>query len=165
MRAPAERALAAVREVTLGDVPLTAALLLARGLPSLLTRRIRPPSRSAPLFELLTSTPGFLNLPMPPGLLAGGYVGRPWQLAGDPARVRGADEFAGFTEPGYAKVTMHFEATPERSGSRIVTETRIHLTDEQAKRSFGRYWRVVRLGSDVIRKDWLRAARRRAERM
>jgi hypothetical protein len=44
-----------------------------------------------------------------------------------------------------------------------VTETRIHLTDEAARRAFGRYWLVVRLGSGAIRRDWLRAARRHAE--
>jgi hypothetical protein len=165
VRAPAAEALAAVGEVTLSELPLTGALLLARSLPSLLTRRLRPPSRKGPLFELLTTTPGFLRLQAPPGMLVGGYVGRPWQLAGgSPAGVKSVEQFKGFEQAGYAKVLMHFEAMAEGEGSRIVTETRIHLTDENARRAFGRYWRIVRIGSDLIRKDWLRAAGRRAEK-
>jgi hypothetical protein len=152
-----------VRETTVAEVPLTALLLVLRSLPSLVTGRLRLPGRRRRLFELLVGTPGFLELPAPAGMLAGGYVGRPWRLTGGPLTVRIPDEFASFGEPGYAKVTMHFSAAAEGSASRLVTETRIHLTDEPARRAFGRYWLVVRLGSDAIRRDWLRAARRRAE--
>jgi hypothetical protein len=163
VRASPERALEAVRETTVADVPLTALLLVLRSLPALATGRLRLPERRRRLFELLVGTPGFLELPVPAGMLAGGYAGRPWRLTGDPLRVRIPDEFAGFAEPGYAKVTMTFKATADGDGSRLVTETRIHLTDEAARRAFGRYWLMVRLGSDAIRRDWLRAARRRGE--
>ena len=53
-----------------------------------------------------------------------------------------------------------------RDGERTVvtTETRIATTDERARRRFARYWRLVHPGSALIRIDWLRAIRRRAER-
>jgi len=164
VRASPENALAAVEATTLGDVRLTGLLLVLRSLPSIATGRLRLPDRRRPLFELLVSTPGFLELPAPAGTIAGGYAGRPWRLRAEPLELAGGpQEFAGFDEPGYAKVTMHFAAFAEGSSSRLVTETRIHLTDENARRAFGRYWLVVRLGSDAIRRDWLQAARRRAE--
>ena len=163
MRAAPERGLAAVAETTVREVPLTAGLLIVRSLPALLRGRLRLPGRDRPLFELLIGTPGFLELPVP-GLLAGGYAGCPWKLTGNPVELAGdAAEFASFDEPGFAKVTMHFAAEPVEEGCEVVTETRIHLTDEDARRAFARYWFVVRRGSDLIRRDWLRAARRRAE--
>jgi hypothetical protein len=155
-----ERALGAVREATMAEVPLTAFLLLARAVPALLTRRLRVPDRRQRLFHLLVTTPGFIELPVP-DLLVGGYTGRPWQLSGGAVQLAGADRFADFDEPGFAKVTLHFAAEATESGSRLLTETRIYLTDEPARRSFGRYWLLVRTGSNLIRRDWLRAARGR----
>jgi hypothetical protein len=164
VRASPERALEAVRETTVADVPLTALLLVLRSLPTLATGRLRAPGRGRSLFELLVGTPGFLELPAPAGMLAAGFAGRPWRVTGAPLRLRVPDEFAAFQEPGYAKVTMHFTAIAQGGGSRLATETRIHLTDEAAGRAFGRYWFFVRIGSDAIRRDWLRAVRSRAER-
>jgi hypothetical protein len=49
-------------------------------------------------------------------------------------------------------------------GSRFETETRIQGTGPGARRRFARYWRIVGIGSALIRRDVLPAARRRAER-
>ena len=46
---------------------------------------------------------------------------------------------------------------------RLVTETRIALTDEAARRAFRRYWLVVRPFSGLTRRLLLRAAKRAAE--
>ena len=46
---------------------------------------------------------------------------------------------------------------------RLVTETRVRLTDETARRSFRGYWLVVRPFSGLVRRSWLKAAKRRAE--
>jgi hypothetical protein len=46
----------------------------------------------------------------------------------------------------------------------ITTETRVAATDDGARRSFKRYWRLIAPGSALIRVVWLRAIRRRAER-
>ena len=69
-----------------------------------------------------------------------------------------------FGEPGYAKMAMDLRALPDGEGARLETETRIFLTDSAARRRFAPYWLVVRPFSGLIRRRWLRAAKRRAER-
>jgi hypothetical protein len=44
----------------------------------------------------------------------------------------------------------------------LSTETRVHVADPVARRSFRRYWFVIRPFSGLIRILFLRAARRRA---
>jgi hypothetical protein len=151
--------------VTVGEMRLSAALLTIRGLPGFLRQRRLPRWGSdRPFWAQLERTPGFLTLVEPHEQYAAfGYVGRPWKPAAE-ARALTAEQFAVFDEPGWAKVVMDLSASPAADGSLLRTETRIHLTDEHARRAFGRYWMLVRLGSNAVRRDWLRAARRRAAR-
>ena len=51
----------------------------------------------------------------------------------------------------------------ERGGSIVSTETRVYVNDPSALRRFAVYWRVIHPGSDIIRRMWLRAIKRRAE--
>ncbi len=44
----------------------------------------------------------------------------------------------------------------------LSTETRVQLTDARSRRSFRRYWLVVRPFSGLVRRAWLRAIARRA---
>ena len=55
---------------------------------------------------------------------------------------------------------MNFRVEAER----LSTETRIAATGAKAKAIFGAYWFTIRLGSGFIRRMWLRAIRKRAER-
>jgi len=48
-------------------------------------------------------------------------------------------------------------------GSLLSTETRIVARTAKARRVFAAYWFVIRLGSGLIRRMWLRAIRKRAE--
>jgi hypothetical protein len=50
------------------------------------------------------------------------------------------------------------------AGTELRTETRVLATDAASRRRFGRYWRVIRPGSALIRRTWLGAAKRRTER-
>ena len=58
-----------------------------------------------------------------------------------------------------ATAVIDFRALP---GS-LATETRVHVPDPVSRRKFGRYWRIVRPFSGLIRMVVLRAAKRRAE--
>ena len=138
LRAPPEQALAAVREVTLAEMPVVRALFRLRGLPS---------ARASVYEQLLAA--GFRELETgPPRLLLEAH-GRPWKLG---ERVLDAPA------PDAARMTLEFVA----DGERLVTETRVEIQDERARRAFRRYWLVVRPFSGVVRRLWLRAAARRA---
>lgn len=51
----------------------------------------------------------------------------------------------------------------EREGV-LSTETRVHAKTATARRRFALYWFAIRAGSGFIRRMWLRAIRRRAEK-
>ena len=146
VNASPETALAAARETELGDVPLVAALFRLRRLGA---------AGGRPIWSSMQAR-GF-QLHDPETLVA---VGRPWTPTGGLLAVT---DFAHFEEPGYAKLGMDLRALEEGSGSRLETETRIFLTDPSARRRFAVYWLVVRPFSGLVRRLWLRAAKRRAE--
>ena len=74
-----------------------------------------------------------------------GVSGTPWRRGG---RIR-TFSAAG---PGTVRVVVNFRT----DGSRLSTETRIGAVDDDARRSFLRYWRVVGPFSALIRRRWLR---------
>jgi hypothetical protein len=107
---------------------------------------------------------GFLALVEEDDELVLGYAGQPWKLAGGaPAGVSSAADWKRFAAPGYVKAAMSFRAEPADGGALLTTATRVRATDNASRRRFGRYWRVIRPGSGLIRRSWLRAAARRAE--
>jgi len=141
-----ERALAAAREARLDDVPLVRLLFKLRGLRS---------APKGPIWEALLAE-GF----QPMGDDTVVLVGRPWSPKGGTRRV---EDFVAFAEPGYAKMAMDLRAVPEADGSRLETETRVYLTDASARRRFRAYWLAVRPFSGLVRRSWLKAAKRHAE--
>ncbi len=141
-----ERTLAAAREARLDDVPAVRILFRLRGL------RAAP---RGPIWDSLLAD-GFQALGEDTLVL----VGRPWSPKGGTRRV---DDFVAFAEPGYAKMAMDLRAVPDGDGARLETETRVFLTDAAARRRFGAYWLVVRPFSGLVRRSWLKAAKRRAE--
>jgi hypothetical protein len=141
-----EQALAAARETELGDVPLVRRLFRLRGL------RAAP---DGPIWDSLLSQ-GFQALGDDTLVL----VGKPWSPAGG---RRAVADFVAFAEPGYAKMAMDLRAVPDGDGARLETETRIYLTDAAARRRFRAYWLLIRPFSGLVRRGWLKAAKRRAE--
>ena len=131
------RADRALREVTFKEVPLVRVLLLARGLG---VRRAEDTVLGAmvPRATVLEDVPG---------------EGVVLMLSGQFWRLRGRGPEAP------ARAVLDFRALP---GS-LATETRVHVPDPVSRRKFGRYWRIVRPFSALIRMVVLRAAKRRAE--
>jgi hypothetical protein len=158
--APPGAVMDAIRTVTPWEVPVLVGLMALRSLPSLLTRR-RLPVRG-PLLDGFRRT-GFVELRDSPGELVFGGIGRFWEPAGGLRRIPAGD-FGDFGEPGFAKAVFNLEVEQVGGRTLLITETRISTTDERSRRRFARYWRVVHPGSALIRLDWLRAIRRRAER-
>ncbi len=144
----------AVEEVSWRSVPVFRAL-----------SRLRAPRRSAPAPDR----------PVLERMLAGGFtvlgrsadelvVGSVVRLAAPRGAVPLGPEPAaavrGFDRPGHYKVAVAFRL----ADGRLSTETRVVTTDAASARAFGRYWRVARLPSGLIRREWLRAIRRQAVR-
>ena len=148
-----------LRELTPRDLPLTRLLMAVR---TLLAPRRLPAERT--LLEALLAE-GFAIIGEAPGEeIVIGVCGRPWQIRGegiDP--LAGADDFRAYDRPGSVKMTMNFALEPAGGGgTRFTTETRIAATDDDGRRAFRRYWRFIRPGSALIRRDILNAVARRA---
>ena|SRR5947207_4517059 len=99
------------------------------------------PSKSAPILDVA---------------LRGGFS----VMANDPPReiVIGTDVI----RPKRAIAAMNFRVIPHGAACMLITETRVHATDAAARRRFAVYWRIIHPGSDIIRRGWLDAIKRRA---
>jgi hypothetical protein len=159
--APAERTYQAVKELDLARSPIVLALLAVRGIPSLFTGAVKPKRRLG-LDEIVES--GFVVLGEEPGReLVLGIVGKFWQISSGVHRIE-ADQFTQFDRPGFAKGAWNFVVTEQAGGgSAVVTETRIVCTDDEARRKFGWYWRLVGPFSALIRRIVLGQIKRSAE--
>jgi hypothetical protein len=160
-----ERVLQAVEELTVKEMPLTVILMGLRTLPArLLGRPVQARGAERPVLEVARRG-GFLLLSREPREVVLGVVGQFWKLAADVVRLSSPEEFLAFSGEGYAKAAVNFSLHEEGGGRvRLRTETRILPLGKAAARRFGLYWFFVHPGSAVIRRAWLRAIRRRAER-
>jgi hypothetical protein len=165
VRTDADAAWAAMRAITSRELAVTRILMAVRTM-SLSALRPDDDEAERPVLETFLQR-GFTVLREDePRTLVLATTGQPWRMRGAHLEAPAdAAAFAAYDEPGAVRVAMSFELdAPAPDASRLATETRIAPTDADAARTFGRYWTVVRPGSDIIRMDVLRAVRRRAER-
>lgn len=158
---------AGVKSVCLTDMPIVARLLALRsgrvGTALRTPRRADAPTE-LPVLDAAVKKGFFALEESAPRELVYGAIGRFWQPRGpDLVRLRAADQFLDFKEPGYAKLVLnfHIEALSDQR-CRLSTQTRIAVTDGAALRKFAVYWAIIRIGSGLIRRLWLRAIARAA---
>lgn len=154
--ASAAALLAAAEQLTWAEVPVFRALMSIRS-----AGRIQL-ARSARVLDAMAAI-GFAVLERGDDELILGALGRPWAPGRAPRLTEQADPtgyFAGFVEPGWAKMIANFRV----EAGTLTTETRVWLTDERSRRAFARYWLVIRPFSGLIRRRWLAAVVRRANR-
>ena len=143
--APPARIWRALHETTMRETRIARLLFRIRRLPS---------GGDRPILEL----EGFATIAEEPEReLVVGAVGKPWSPRG--GLVRDA-EVATFDRPGYARMALNVTL----DGRTLATETRVRCTDRRSRLLFRLYWLVVGPFSRVVRADWLRAIKRRAER-
>jgi hypothetical protein len=72
-------------------------------------------------------------------------VTKAWRaLGGEPEQPVTAENFASFSEPGYAKLAESTTVSPYGAHACILTlEARVAATDEDSRRRFQRYWRAT----------------------
>lgn len=158
---------AAMKEIDLRD-PLTDLLFELRELPLNLARRWRgeSPVERPPRVtfgELPKQGPAWVVLKEEPGVeLVLGAVGQFWK--GDyGTRPLTAAEFIPFNEPGYAKLALSLAVRPTSEGTILRYEARTRTTDESARRTFRRYWRIVGAGVGIVMRRAVRRIRHEAE--
>jgi hypothetical protein len=172
-RAPPAEVFDVITNMDLFRLPLFRVLLEARGLPGRLAdaaaRRRGENVPAEPRTFRVRDLParGWMLLGERPGVeLVYGSVGKPWKGAGgEPATPVTAETFAGFAEPGFAKIAESTVVTPYGAGSCVLTlESRVALTDEDSRRRFRRYWLAAGPFIRLLRPTAMRALERQVGR-
>jgi hypothetical protein len=159
IRASAGDVMTAVRCVSADEIQLLRGLMWAR---SLGRSRLLGPRGSQPVIDAMVHS-GFLSLAESEREVVFGAVGRFWSTGIVP--VATAADYHAFAAAGCVKAATNFLIADESNGwCRLTTETRIAGIDATARRRFAAYWRLIYPGSALIRRMWLRAVARRAER-
>ena len=169
---------AAVRGMDFLEIssPLMDAAMFVRGLPEQIGRKVRreesaraPDSaRLADLFdgtgesELFGDWVGLAE--DPPREIVFGAAGKVWQPEIEWKQVPAA-EFAGFDEPGFAKIAAAFSLREYGEDRTLLTyEARTANTDADSKRRFRRYWWLVKVFVGVVMRAALRTAKTLSEK-
>jgi hypothetical protein len=162
--APKERVYQAIKEVTADEIRLLRTLTWIRRMGRPGRESVLNPPERQPLLEVMTHS-GFLLLAEEPNreIVVGTLVAAPpgWRPKANPT----PEDFKAVHSPGFALAAMNFcLKDDEGGGTLLTTETRVYATDAATRRKFARYWRIIYPGSALIRRMWLRAVQRRAER-
>lgn len=158
--------LAVIKGTDLKD-PVINTLFMVRDLPNRLARRLG--GEGARLDDVSFTNipdvgPGWIKLGEKEGTeLVLGAIGKFWRRDYG-ARDVAPEEFASFDEPGYLKLAVSSRAESLGYDQSILHYVaRVEATDDEARRQFVRYWRVISPGNDVIVRRALQRIKAEAE--
>jgi hypothetical protein len=153
VQAPAPRAYAVTRHLDMRDSLIVRWLCRLRGLP-----------HADFTFEGMWKLGFVLLADKPSQEIVFGLIGRFWTPFPRIQRIQ-AEDFVAFNRPGFAKAVGNMAFTPlsDAKGVRVTTETRVLCLGDASRRSFRLYWRLIAPFSGIIRKEWLRMVKQRAE--
>lgn len=165
VKAPLDAVRRAVREVTGGEIALARLFFTLRAVPARLLRKPIPErSYDRRVLDAITAG-GFLVLLDTPDEVIVGVIGKFWLAAAAMVPLASPEDFLAFRTEGYARGAMDFTLRDLGDGKvKVRTETRIQPLGPVATRRFGLYWFFVHPGSALLRRTWLRAIQKRAER-
>lgn len=132
----------AIRNADFASIPVVRSLLMLRSLPGRLRAIKSGEAAPAPPPFSLGDMPrvGFQLLGERPAEIAFGFVGKPWKVGAEQPLAIGGDDFAAFSDPGYAKVAFSIRARPYGTHRTLITtETRTATTDAASRRRFAAY--------------------------
>ena len=163
VNAPPEKVFAAVHAVRADEIFLFRTLIAIRRCGKPGPESIMNAPENKPLLDVATQTTFiYLADESPRELVVGTVISAPPK-----ARASGKltpDLFHKTLPPGVALATMNFLVTSDdHGGSTITSVTRVYANSPSVVRRFAIYWRIIHPGSDIIRRTWLRAIKRRAE--
>jgi hypothetical protein len=163
VNAPREQTYRALQEVTAAEIRFYRTLTWIRRFGRPGPESILQAPEQIPILEIATRT-SFLRLAEDPGreIVIGSAVAVPRGFR--PKTKPTPEDFKAVRQPGFALASMNFLMQDDGPGACIVTtETRVYATDTATTRRFALYWRVIYPGSALIRREWLRAIKRRTE--
>ena len=149
----------AIRNADLSSIPVVHSLLVLRSVPGRLRAIKSGEAAPAPPPFSFGDMPrvGFRLLAERPAEIAFGFVGKPWKVGAEQPLAIGPDDFAAFSDPGYAKVAFSIHAKPYGTHRTLITtETRTATTDAATRRRFAAYWKLIAPFSALIRRLILR---------
>lgn len=92
-----------------------------------------------------------------------GIIGQFWKPISNPLAIHSMEEFLNFEKEGYCKAAMNLRIVEKAPYLCVVTtETRV-LCYGSARSKFLEYWRIIAPFSGLIRKEFLRKIKKRAE--
>jgi hypothetical protein len=174
VKATPEVAYRAIIETTLGEISGFVRLLFwLRELPEkMVGRQLDSMTDDGPMIGQMEKNGFTIIEEQPPrekvfGLIVPGKIGRVWdKSSGYGSQVADAAEFLAFKDPDYLLVIANLMV--QDSGIpgvvTVYTESRTKALSDKARKSFRPYWAIIRPWSGLIRRLWLRAIKRRAER-
>jgi hypothetical protein len=152
----------ALQEVTPDEIALYRTFTWIRCLGRCSGDNILNPAKGTPILETAKRS-GFRLVAETPGveLVLVTFVAAPPTAR---SREWTRESFVSLAEPGFAKAAMNFRVEAKGSARTLLqTDTRVFTTDPRTLRVFTAYWRTIAPGSDLIRRAWLRAVKRRSE--
>jgi len=172
-RAPPQACFEALVSMDILQIPVIRLLMRARLLPQRVADAVRGCGAEArevwwpATFRVRDlGALGWVKLGERPGAeLVFGVVGKPWQpVASGSGEPVAAGRFAGFDEPGFAKIaeSTRVEQYGERS-SIVIVESRVALTDEDSRRRCRRYWLMLGPFMKLMRPVIMRALERQLQ--
>lgn len=170
IKASSEQVYRAMKELSPAELsPLVFAMLNLRQLPARILGKAGQGNFDSQAFLDQLYDGGFIPLADEPGSeIVFGLIGQFWKLDGGdgpPIPIENDQAFLAFDDLDYAKVAANLAVWGENGTVRCSTETRIFVPDPRTRRKFGRYWRLISMGSGWIRVMWLRAIKRKAEKL
>ena len=102
--------------------------------------------------EVAESGKGFMILHDEDHEVVVGSVGQFWHMDIPFAHLTG-EEFRDFNIPGWGKLAWAIAVEPYKEGSTVSLELRTTATDEESWKKLERYYRVIGIGSRLIRKS------------
>jgi len=163
IKASPEKVFEAIHAVRADEIFLFRTLIAIRrcGRPG--PESIMNAPENKPLLDVATQTTFiYLADDAPREIVVGTVISAPHDIP-KPAKLT-PEIFRKELPPGVVLATMNYlVASDSNGGSTVSTETRVFGNSADSVRRFAVYWRIIHPGSDIIRRSWLRAIKRRAE--
>lgn len=141
-------------------------LLDVRDLPAKLLRRASNEKIEAEPFLSQMLKEGATLLEDSQDAVVFGMIGEFWKLTGgDELRFSSKQEFAEFDKTNYTTAIADLRICRGDKKTVLSTETRVSVPVEKNRKKFAFYWRIIYWPGDWIRRLWLRAIKRKAEKI